>query len=241
MLEKFKYRYRKFKFTHSKHFARMMKFYGGIVKTGDLVFDIGSNNGERAIVFEKLNTKVICVEPQQSCVRLLKQYFGENKEVIIIDKACGAEEGTGEIAICDQANTISSMSEKWKTSGRFSKDFQWNTKQKIDITTLDKIIEKYGTPVLCKIDVEGFETEVLKGLHKKVGCLSFEFTEEFFDDAEICMDLLDALGNAKYNFSLGDNMFYEGKDYTTRGEMTNALKSKFNVDLWGDIYVKFKD
>lgn len=241
MFENLKYKFRKFKFTRKTHFGKMKQFYGSIVKKGELVFDIGSNNGERAIVFEKLDAKVICIEPQRACIDVLKHYFRNNNNIIIVNKACGASEGVGEIAICKTADTISTMSERWKTSGRFSKEFQWEEKQKVDITTLDKLIEQYGVPRLCKVDVEGFETEVIKGLHKKVGILSFEFTQEFFDDAERCMDLLDAIGNTEYNFSVGENMFYEMKIFSSRDVITAMIKEKFHVDLWGDIYVQFKN
>jgi len=239
MFDALKYKYRKFKYSRKPAFGKMFSFYSTIVQKGDLVFDIGSNNGERAMVFEKLGAKLVCVEPQQKCVQLLHKYFGQNSDIVIIDKACGAAPGRGEITICDEADTISSMSEKWMKNGRFSKDFHWQKKQPVEITTLDLLIEKYGVPALCKIDVEGFETEVLKGLHKKTGILSFEFTEEFFDDAETCMNLLDALGNTRYNFCLEEKMHYELPQFTSRIELTKAIKEKFKTDLWGDIYVQF--
>jgi len=239
MFSALKYQYKKFRFSQTKEFARMRAFYGSMVKAGDLVFDIGSNNGERAIVFEKLGARLVCVEPQQACVALLKQYFGKNEKVAIVDKACGASPGIGEIAICNEADTISSMSEKWMKSGRFSKDFHWDKKQKVDITTLDALVTQYGVPALCKVDVEGFETEVLKGLHQKTGIVSFEFTQEFFEDAETCMDLLDAIGTTSYNFCIAEEMQYQLPRFTSRKDAVAAIRSKFHTDLWGDIYVKF--
>lgn len=239
MLDSIKVGYKKYKFRNTKHYARMEGFYGGLVKKGQLVFDVGSNNGERAIVFEQLGAKVVCVEPQKKCVELLHQYFGKNKDFVIVDKACGAAPGKGEIAVCKEADTISSMSEKWIKSGRFSSEFHWEEKQPVDITTLDILIEQYGSPVLCKVDVEGFETEVLKGLSKKVGMVSFEFTREFFEDAEICMNLLDAIGTTSYNFCLAENMHFEMPAFGSRAELTAILKKNTIPDLWGDIYVKF--
>ena len=44
------------------------------------------------------------------------------------------------------------------------------------VTTLDKLIEQYEVPSFIKIDVEGYELEVLKGLTRLVPALSFEFT-----------------------------------------------------------------
>jgi hypothetical protein len=44
----------------------------------------------------------------------------------------------------------------------------------ISLTTLDQLIDQYGTPAFIKIDVEGYELSVLKGLSQKVPYLSFE-------------------------------------------------------------------
>jgi FkbM family methyltransferase len=239
MFDSVQHRFRKFKFTSSSHFARMKKFYGSMVKKGDWVFDVGSNHGERAMVFEKLGAKLVCVEPQQACVQLLHRYFDENPDVHIVDKACGAVPGMSEIAICSSADTISTMSEKWMTEGRFSNQFTWEKKQPVEVVTLDMLIQQFGWPTLCKIDVEGFETEVLKGLHQKVGVLSFEFTREFFDDALACMDMADALGKAAYNFCLAENMYFEMPQYGSRAQLLQLLQQNTTPDLWGDIYVKF--
>jgi hypothetical protein len=52
--------------------------------------------------------------------------------------------------------------------------------------------------------------------------------------------LLDSIENTVYNFSIAENMFYEIQHYSSRAEMTKILKRNFKIDLWGDIYVKFK-
>lgn len=56
------------------------------------------------------------------------------------------------------------------------KSYTWSAPVKIPITTLDKLIEKYGKPHFIKIDVEGYELEVLKGLTQAINWISFEYT-----------------------------------------------------------------
>ena len=50
------------------------------------------------------------------------------------------------------------------------------------VTTLDRLIAQHGVPSFIKIDVEGFEDQVLAGLTHPVPALSFEFTTIARDD-----------------------------------------------------------
>ena len=109
------------------------------------------------------------------------------------------------------------------------------------MTTLDEMIIKYGKPDFCKIDVEGFEFEVLKGLTQPIGTVSFEFTiPEFVDKAIECLNYLNNLGKIICNFSPGETLTFaldEWLNATDFIELFNTLPAKGIVD--GDIYIKF--
>src|SRR6185437_934437 len=49
--------------------ADMKRLYGGFVRPGDLVFDIGAHVGDRVRVFRHLGARVIAVEPQPALAR----------------------------------------------------------------------------------------------------------------------------------------------------------------------------
>src|SRR4029079_17220966 len=55
-------------------------------------------------------------------------------------------------------------------------DQHWTKTKTVAMKTLDELIAKHGIPRFVKIDVEGFEDEVLAGLHHPLPMLSFEFT-----------------------------------------------------------------
>jgi hypothetical protein len=59
--------------------------------------------------------------------------------------------------------TISTLSEQWKSEGRFAGKNQWIKAVPVEVTTLDRLIARYGMPAFCKIDVEGFELYVRSG------------------------------------------------------------------------------
>lgn len=218
---------------------KMISFYSQFIKKGDLVFDIGANIGEFTMNFLRMKVKVVSVEPQLTCLRELYKRFGKNKRVTIVGKALGEKEGISTISICANENSISTLSEKWKKEGRFFKNYKWIINQKVELTTLDYLNESYGLPKFCKIDVEGFEVEVLKGLSQRIPVICFEFTKEFIDDALTCMTHLESLGNAKFNFVKAATFKFTQPQWTSPEKLYEVLNSSPNDLLWGDIYAKF--
>ena len=133
--------------------------------------------------------------------------------------------------------TVSTFAKHWK-SGRFS-NLTWSEKTQIQITTLDALIKKFGDPQYIKIDVEGYELNVLKGLSKKSGIISFEITSEFFSDAIKCLKHLKKLSYNSFTFSIGEQkkFFSDWSDYKT---IINLIKKEIKKDklFWADIYCK---
>ena len=70
-----------------KRLQKMVGFYSGFIKKGDMCFDVGANLGDRTEAFLKLGAKVVVVEPQEDCIKTLKDKFGDNENVFIVPKA----------------------------------------------------------------------------------------------------------------------------------------------------------
>ena len=79
----------------------------------------------------------------------------------------------------------------------------------VPVTTLDSLIALYGEPDFCKIDVEGFEKEVFKGLSRPLARLSFEFHAEFLGETFACLELLRELGLYRFNFTQENRPVFE--------------------------------
>lgn len=204
---------------------------------GDLFFDIGAHTGEKSKPFINKNFEVVMVEPQPKCIEELQRLYSNNPLVHIVPMGLGSEPGMLEMNVSSQAPTLSTFTQRWKT-GRFV-DYKWDQKIKVPITTLDELISKYGIPKYIKIDVEGFELQVLKGLTKKTGIISFEFTSEFFDDARTCLIYLCSIGYENFNFSLGEQTNFS-IEWTDHDSIISTIENliKTNSQLWGDIFAK---
>ena len=217
----------------------MRAFYEPFIRAGELCFDVGANMGNRTAVLLGLGARVVCIEPQPACLTKLRKSFGKNPAVTIVAKALGAEEGQGELAVCEQEPTLSTLSDKWRREGRFAKTNEWTKTVPIEITTLNHLIALYGRPVFCKIDVEGFEASVLRGLTTPIPFISFEFTREFLADAQTCVEHLLSLGPAVFNVSLAESMTPLWKDWVDGDALYKSLEDIKDASLWGDIYCCF--
>ena len=218
-------------------------FFSKFIKKGDLCFDIGANVGEKTEIFLKIGARVICIEPQNNCVRVLQYLYGKNQNVKIIHAALDEKEGYGEISICEDEPTISTMSSKWEKEGLFSNEYIWARKEKVQTITIDKLINLYGRPIFCKIDVEGYEEKVLKGMTNPIPLLSFEATvgrntDKFWEDAKKCINYLDTLGLVKYNMSVGNSQKFYFSEWVKSTSLSETIRSlKINPECC-DIYAK---
>lgn len=215
-------------------------FYRQFVATGDLVFDVGANLGNRAKVFSRLGAVVVAVEPQTACADFLLAAFHDTANFHLVRKALGSSAGQAEMLISN-AHTISSLSPDWvrsvTESGRFA-EYEWNRKETVLIDTLDNLMAQYGCPAFVKIDVEGFEDQVVSGLSTPVGALSMEFCPEFMESTLRCIGHLCRIGDFRFQISLDESMEFALPKWVTAEEIRRAL-SEVPSTAFGDLYARF--
>jgi len=222
------------------------KFYTQfLTNQGDIYFDVGANYGNRIEPIINNGLKIIAVEPQVKCIEYLTQVY-KNK-ITVIPKGLGEKEETKTLFIAN-ASPISSFSKDWidatQESGRFSQ-YNWNQEQKVEMTTLDNLISEHGKPRFIKIDVEGFEYQVLKGLSHPIEHISFEYTiPERKDDILQCIDqIVKIAGNnqVQFNYSIGESMDWALNEWLSPQKMKQELDTdRFMTSNFGDVYAKTK-
>lgn len=185
---------------------REIDFYRSLLieyRPGDVIFDVGANQGSKTDIFLKMDAKVIALDPDEANQKILRQRFLDyrfrKKPVVIVGKAVSDREGCETMWIDSPGCAKNSLSQKWvetlrQDASRFDETLRFDFKKDIQTVTLDRLIETYGKPIFAKIDVEGYEAHVLRGLHHAIRHISFELNlPEFLTEGLECLQLLEDL------------------------------------------------
>jgi FkbM family methyltransferase len=220
---------------------RAKAFFQSFLAPGDLVFDVGAHIGNYTRILLAAGCKVVSVEPQPDCVAILRRAF--NDRIIVIEAAASDSQGTATLHV-SPAGMISSMSPDWmrrtQASGRFA-DRPWDAGRPITVNTvpLDALVAAYGRPAFIKIDVEGHELAVLRGLSNDGQTIAFEFTPEAHDVGMACLARTEELGCREYNFSFEDGFKFHFSHWLSRKELEVFLKEwPAHPHSFGDIYAR---
>jgi hypothetical protein len=116
----------------------------------------------------------------------------------------------------------------------------WRQQLVVPIITLDSLIARFGEPAYVKIDVEGYEMDVLRGLSSQPRLLSFEFHNAELDAAYACLDRFteDSEFNFITNPAWGYHQRFDLGKWLSRETLKNDLSALTNGNVEGDIFVR---
>tara|TARA_Y100000592_G_scaffold96624_1_gene165446 strand:- start:3807 stop:4508 length:702 start_codon:yes stop_codon:yes gene_type:complete len=220
-----------------------------------LIFDIGFNVGKFTLKCNELHpeAKIVGVEANINLFYGLKNK-GFKKLTLINKLVSDVDNEKKTLFIDPQQPGISTALEAYTKDSRFKKgskylrenNSNWSSKEEVSSITMDTMIKKYGKPDLVKIDVEGYEYNVLKGLTEKVGKICFECHEEEKDKLYLCIEHLQKLGYEEFGFigyldegdkydlltysELGDPYLEEPKKYSDWRSLENEIEQSFIED-----------
>jgi FkbM family methyltransferase len=131
-----------------------------LIRPGDMCFDVGANFGYYSCLFARCGAKVHGFEPLPSMSALNKETLelnGLQDKVHTWNTALGASEGTITI------NTFPGLSQGHATAVDLGRDDA--VANECAVTTIDRFCARNGihTVSFMKIDVEGYELDVLSG------------------------------------------------------------------------------
>lgn len=198
---------------------KQMDFYRCLLtglRQGDLIFDIGANVGFKTDLFLRLGARVVAIEPDETNQSILKERFVRfrllRSPLVIVGKAVSDKSAVETMWIDGPGSAVNTLSQKWATTlkgnkarqtyGHCGLDFERH--KTVETTTVEELISAHGVPIFIKIDVEGYELNVIRSLQRPVPYLSFEVNlPEFMPEALQCIEILGRLAvTGKFNYAV---------------------------------------
>jgi FkbM family methyltransferase len=221
----------------------MDRLYARYLKPGDLAFDIGAHVGDRIGAFRRLGARVVALEPQALCARALRELYSGDGGVAVLEAACGPRVGRLTLHINSANPTVSTGSSNFVRAAAGAGGWEgqvWDETRQVPMTTFDQLISEHGRPAFAKIDVEGFEADVLAGLTTAIPALSFEFTTIQRDVAYACIDRLAALGYRAFDLALGESQRLTCTQPISASAMSERIRSLPHDANSGDVYATLR-
>ncbi len=223
---------------------RLRRLYLPLVRPGDLVFDVGAHLGDRSVAFAALGARVVALEPQPQVVAWLRRLVGRNDRIIVRDEAVGGSRGTARLAISRRTPTVSTLAETWRQklpeANSGFRRVRWEDAVEVPVITLDALIDIYGLPRFCKIDVEGYEAEVLAGLSHPIPGVSVEFVSGGVEVAVACIHRLAELGTYEFNAIAGEGRGFVFDGWVSGEGIADWLDEGAGGASSGDIYARLR-
>jgi FkbM family methyltransferase len=171
------------------------KFFKNIKKAKTLL-DVGSNKGQFILITRKYlpSIKVFSFEPQVDALKIQKKILGK-KNIFYYPIALGSKNKDKFFYITKRNDSSSLLKPKTKIHN----DYAIIKKLKIKVKKFNDIlnVNALKKPILLKLDVQGFELEVLKGFEKKLNLVEYS-------KAVNAAKLIEYL--EKYNFRIIDKL-----------------------------------
>lgn len=217
----------------------LRRFYAGLLPPGALAFDVGAHVGSRARVLRAAGARVVAVEPQAAFAAFLRRTLP--RDITLIECALGPREMTAEMAVSALHPTVSTLQADFAETAGATPGFghvRWDRRQKVQVTTLDRLIATHGRPDYIKIDVEGFELDVLSGLSQPVPLISVEYLPPLPDNTLRVIERLAALGPYRFNPVAGESGRFLWPDWRNGPATADWLRGLPPTGRSGDLYAR---
>ncbi len=206
------------------------EFYSSFIHPGSLVFDVGANLGNYAEALIAIGATVVAVEPDPRNLKILRKRLKSDR-AHIVPCALGKGEGTAELRFASDRDDVSTLSDQWVEIT----EAHWQGTVQVRVRTLDSLAYDYGIPKYVKVDAEGYDAEVLRGMSFRPEMVSFEFLPRDMKTAQECTKLLHEY---LFNFVIEERSRFELENWVSSEEIHTVLASLPKGVLYGDVFAR---
>jgi len=197
----------------------------------DFIVDVGANRGQFALITRKVfpDAKIYSFEPLEGPARIFKKIFSGDPNVILYPYAIGKEKTTATIHVTKDDDSSSILPITQMQSSMFPGTTEKETR-KVTILPLSQALETICIPPasLLKIDVQGFELEVLKGCDDILGKFSYLYIEcsfiELYEGQALAHQVIDWLEQRNFILSGVYNIYYEKNGMAIQGDFLFSIR-----------------
>lgn len=221
--------------------APIRKLYRNLLNPGDLAFDVGAHVGTRARAMRAAGARVVALEPQAPFSTYLRLTLP--RDIRLVEAAAGSSASTAQMAVSSRHPTVSSLKPGFVAAAGAAPGFEmvkWDSVQSVQVVTLDALIAEEGVPRYIKIDVEGFELDVLAGLSSPIAIISVEYLPGLPDLTNAVIDRLMELGPYMFNPVRGEEGDFLWEDWADAETVKRWLASLAADDKSGDLYAMLR-
>lgn len=162
------------------------------------LIDVGANKGQFSLAFRfhRKSAKIIAFEPLSNQAEIMARVFNGDRDFEIQQVAISEITGTAEFHVADRADSSSLLRIGQNQSTAFN--VKSNSIIQVKTTKLDEVVNlsNLAHPVLLKVDVQGAELLVFKGI-SDWSCIDYVYVElsfvELYEGQALFPDVYDYL------------------------------------------------
>lgn len=140
------------------------------------VYDVGVFNGDDTAYYLRKGHRVVGIEANPQIVPHLKERFSAeigDGRLILLNVAISDKEGEASFWVCDDNPALSSFDRSVASYGDAN-----HHQIMVPTMRLSSVFQRYGTPLYCKIDIEGSDYLCLEGMSEAPDYISFEVQDD---------------------------------------------------------------
>jgi FkbM family methyltransferase len=180
----------------------------------DLVIDVGANRGQYAkqLRFDGYRGRIVSVEPASAPFEALRAAAADDAEWEVVRAGIGAESGAMRLNISGR-DLFNSFRQLTAMTERTDPRSRYVTSEEVEVRRLDDLVAGRGDRLAIKMDVQGFEREVLAGGEESLRRAVFAEVETGvhpqYDDAMLFGETLERLSEFGLSLAAVENILTE--------------------------------